>query len=145
MFSPCLYASDLKKVAAPCDSASYPMCEQDPRNHSVAYVPKQLKTVTPIGIAKDGRVIYGPFKPNGELWQPCDVDVCNGRYFNDYYGYVSTMFHPYFVGCFGPGNSPSISQSCSSNPRICKSSGASGLIYSSVMVLLSLATFLAAF
>jgi hypothetical protein len=64
-----------------------------------------MKTIIPIGLAKDGRVIYGPYKTNGNLWQPCDVDVCNGRIFaQDYYGYVATMFFPYMVGCWGPGS-----------------------------------------
>lgn len=67
-------------------------------------VPAQLQTKIPIGIAKDGRIIYGPFKSDGTLWQPCDVDVCNGVRDGNYYYYVATMFHPYLVGCFGPGN-----------------------------------------
>lgn len=32
----------------------------------------------PIGIAKDGHKIMSPFKADGTLWQPCDVDACNG-------------------------------------------------------------------
>ena len=35
-----------------------------------------------IGLAKDGRVIYGAAKSTSdttELYTPCDVDVCNGR------------------------------------------------------------------
>ena len=86
-----------------------------------------MKTMLPIGLAKDGRIIYGPFKLDGTLWQPCDVDVCNGVRSGDNYFYVATMFHPYFVGCFGPSNSAmGLSASCSSNPRLCIS-GASSL------------------
>ncbi len=77
MFSPCIYSNELKNVAALCSSD--PLCNSDPRKHSIAYVPEHLQTKLPIGLAKDGRVIYGPFRADGTLWQPCDVDICNGR------------------------------------------------------------------
>jgi hypothetical protein len=141
MFSPCIYESPLKSHARPCSSPDYPLCGQDVRNHSLAYVPKQLQTVSPIGIAKDGKIIYGPFKADGTIWQPCDVDVCNGRYFGRHYGYVSTMFHPYFVGCWGPGNSPSLSASCSTNARQCHTSSGSLLINSLLAVVSMIALF----
>lgn len=57
-----------------------------------------------IGIAKDGHLIYGPFKSDGSLWQPCDVDICNGVIEGTSYNYVATLFFPYTVGCWGPGN-----------------------------------------
>ena len=31
-----------------------------------------------IGLAKDGRVIYGPNKSSGVPYEPCDIDACNG-------------------------------------------------------------------
>ena len=70
-----------------------------------------------MGIAKDGRPIYTPFYDNGKTYDSCDVDVCNGMDIGGSYAYVSTLFHPYFVGCYGAGNSPNLMQSCSSNPR----------------------------
>ncbi len=70
----------------------------------------------PIGIARDGRVIYGPYKSNGFLWQPCDVDICNGRKEGNVYFYVASMFYPYFVGCWGPGSSgETFRAQCTSN------------------------------
>jgi hypothetical protein len=143
MFSPCIYETSLKTVAAPCSSDLYPGCSADVRSHSVAYIPRQLQTITPVGVAKDGRVIYGPYKADGTLWQPCDVDVCNGRMFGNYYGYVATMFHPYFVGCWGPGNSVAVSASCSANARFCNA--ASGLFYNAIFAVLALAAFIGAF
>ena len=122
MFSPCIYDNALRTVAAPCTSNSYPLCSQDPRQHAIAYIPEQLQTKLPIGIAKDGRVIYGPYRTDGVLWQPCDVDVCNGRLESNTYYYVSTLFHPYFVGCWGPGNKAPYRAECSSNTRICTGS-----------------------
>lgn len=142
MFSPCIYDVGIKQTASPCNSAEFPGCQKDVREHALSYIPAQLQTKLPVGIAKDGRIIYGPFKTDGTLWQPCDVDVCNGRRDGNYYYYVSTMFHPYFVGCWGPGNSPSVSQSCSSNPRVC--SGASGLL-STVFAFVALAAMVFSF
>lgn len=82
-------------------------------------------TKMPVGIAKDGRIIYGPFKSDGTLWQPCDVDVCNGVRESTNYFYVATMFHPYLVGCFGPGNQAlNIQASCSANARYCSTTSA---------------------
>ena len=41
-----------------------------------------LRRLIPIGIARDGHLIYGPYNNEGDLWRPCDVDVCNGRIIN---------------------------------------------------------------
>ena len=39
---------------------------------------------------------------------------------NGGYAYVSTLHHPYIMGCFGPGNKvENLSQECSANPREC--------------------------
>ena len=94
-------------------------CNTDVKSYAVSFIPRQLRTITPIGLAKDGRVIYGPYKQDGTLWQPCDVDICNGRMFGSYYGYVATTFHPYFVGCWGPGTDNILSAGCSANSGKC--------------------------
>ncbi len=125
MFSPCIYTNALKTVSAPCSSDTYPLCGRDPRLHAISYIPEQLQTKLPIGLAKDGRVIFGPYKSDGTLWQPCDVDVCNGRREGRNYYYVSTLFHPYFVGCWGPGSTAVYRAECSSNTRVCGASGSS--------------------
>ena len=79
----------------------------------------------PIAIAKDGHIIWGMYNSNGALWGDCDVDVCNGATIDGYYGYAATSFHPYIVGCWGPGNYPTVSQLCSDNARYCSSSSSS--------------------
>lgn len=66
------------------------------------------ETLYPIGLAKDGHIIYGPYTSAGTLVADCDVDVCNGAWINGVYGYYATPFHPYFVGCFGPGTNTTI-------------------------------------
>ena len=76
-----------------------------------------------VGLAKDGHIIWGPYKKSGssyKLIDPCDVDVCNGMEVDGQYGYASTLFHPYLVGCWGPGSSPiRLGQQCSAKPRFC--------------------------
>ena len=75
---------------------------------------------TVIGIAKDGRPILSPFKDGGKLYSDCEVDVCNGITVDGKYMYATTIFHPYVMGCFGPGgDSPKLYQECSANPRLC--------------------------
>lgn len=143
MFSPCIYDVPVKSVSAPC-SASEP-CAEDVRRYALAQVPAQFQTKLPIGLAKDGRVIYGPFKSDGTLWQPCEVDVCNGVMEGSNYFYVATMFFPYTVGCFGPGNPAySFTPSCSANPRCC-TSGAISMVSSAVVALLAVAAAILAF
>ena len=80
-----------------------------------------LRTLIPVGVARDGHLIYGPYQKNGMLWQPCDVDVCNGRIINGQYAYVMTTFHPYTIGCWGPGQQHSqFEPSCTNNSGICR-------------------------
>jgi hypothetical protein len=71
------------------------------------------------GIVKDGRPVYTPMHGGDQVYDDCDVDVCNGVTINGHYSYVTTLFHPYIVGCYGPGTSPNIAQECSANPRSC--------------------------
>jgi hypothetical protein len=72
-----------------------------------------------VGLAKDGRPIFNPYYDNGKSYNDCEVDVCNGHWVGDDYFYVSTFFHPWVIGCYGPGNYPELSQSCSGKPRQC--------------------------
>lgn len=52
-------------------------------------------------------------------YNDCDVDVCNGMKIGGHYAYVATFFHPYIMGCYGPGDSPNLYHQCSANPRKC--------------------------
>lgn len=63
---------------------------------------------TTIGIAKDGRPILSPYRNNGQLYDPCEVDICNGVEVDGHYMYATTTFHPYVMGCYGKGNSPAL-------------------------------------
>jgi len=60
-----------------------------------------------VGLAKDGHVIYGPYNDDGELWACEETDMCNGFLLADgSYGYASTGYFPYTVGCWGPAPGP---------------------------------------
>jgi len=73
---------------------------------------------TAIGIGKDGRIIWSPYYLDEESdefkeYGACEVDICNGLKMNfrnnsggdqDYYMYVATRYHPYTLGCYGPGS-----------------------------------------
>jgi hypothetical protein len=76
-------------------------CWDDPP----AYLTDQFpRTLTPLGLAKDGHIVWGPYDKDGNLFERCDVDVCNGLWLDGYYSYVATSFAPYLPGCFGPGS-----------------------------------------
>eukprot|EP00347_Sterkiella_histriomuscorum_P015726 403355911 len=122
MHSPCIYpGSPLAQKILPCLDEYAANCSSNPTDYVFKYTPMEQYGIRPIGIARDGRPIYGPYKQDGSLWQPCEVDICNGRYvMRNYYAYQLTMFFPYTIGCWGPGyaaNSRIVS--CSTNPRIC--------------------------
>lgn len=56
----------------------------------------------PLGIARDGHIIVGPYNEEGELWGCDDIDVCNGAWLSDNsYAYALTTTFPYGVGCWG--------------------------------------------
>ncbi len=77
-----------------------------------------------VGIAKDGHLIYGPYKEDGSFWGCADHDVCNGAFIDGNYAYVSTKTFPYILGCFGPGPQQTFDVTCSTNS--CPSSDDSG-------------------
>ena len=119
-FSPCLYDIP-QRIEGQYLCSMNESCALDPRIYALSLIPEELRVFQPIGLARDGRIIYSPFKPDGTgIWQPCEVDVCNGVKFGDYYAYVTTFFFPYVVGCWGPGSlSIDLEASCSTNSRFC--------------------------
>lgn len=84
-------------------------CYKNPLTYNTVGYPSsttlKYKGLDVIGIARDGHLILGPYKSEGKLWEPCDVDFCNGVLVGGNYYYASTMFHPYTIGCWGPGSS----------------------------------------
>jgi hypothetical protein len=72
--SPCIGSSTLSNFPKTCDDVS--ACKKD---HLTYALGKFSNTENkPIGIAKDGAIIWGPYDSNGDEWTDCDVDVCNG-------------------------------------------------------------------
>jgi hypothetical protein len=74
------------------------------------------QTMTVIGVARDGHVIYGPYLSSGTL-VTSGFDACNGMFYDSIgnYAYFATSTYPYLVGCFGPANYPSFGPNCTSN------------------------------
>lgn len=79
--------------------------------------------LTVFGLAKDGHIIWGPYDDNGDLFDACDLDYCNGATIDGVYGYAATAYHPYLPSCYGPATSRgSYQQECTSNAPYCSSS-----------------------
>lgn len=113
--SPCI-VDDSYSVGKTCNEVDE--CSEDFLGY--AYTPFQSLGQYPVGLSKDGRIIWGPYKDDGTLYDACDVDICNGMEIDGRYGYISTMWHPYILGCFGPGNQiDTIIQECTINPPTC--------------------------
>lgn len=90
-------------------------CASDVASYSLTLF-ESAKTLTVIGIAKDGHVIYGPYLSDGSL-VTSGFDICNGMFYDDAgnYAYFVTTKYPYITGCFGPGNYPSFGPTCTTN------------------------------
>lgn len=102
MMSPCILAPDTYgRNVSPCTDST--TCGTDKVGWALGGY-ANYTSLTPIGIAKDGHVIWGPYKDDGTVWADCDVDMCGGAVIEGSYGYATTIFHPYFVGCWGRGN-----------------------------------------
>ncbi|CAF0835414.1 unnamed protein product [Didymodactylos carnosus] len=107
------YATSSTKVL-PC--ASVPLCKSSIATYSINSF-SNYKTLTVIGIAKDGHIIYGPYLSSGRQVKS-GFDVCNGMFYDSIgnYAYFVTQTYPYITGCFGPSNYPSVRPSCTKNP-----------------------------
>jgi hypothetical protein len=91
-------------------------CKNNISYYSLTTFPSSAKTLTVVGIAKDGHVIYGPYTSAGQILTS-GFDICNGMFYDSIgnYAYFSTIQFPYITGCFGPGNYPSVGPNCTSN------------------------------
>jgi len=75
---PCVANSTLYK-AGNTICTNITACASDPRTYSEnIFTAAGKNNLQPIGIGKDGFIIYGPYDSNGNLWDDCAVDVCNG-------------------------------------------------------------------
>ncbi|CDW71858.1 UNKNOWN [Stylonychia lemnae] len=73
IFTPCMFKMNIDRRVSQCSQIKN--CSDNATNYIVSNTDIGLKTIAPIGIARDGRVIYGPYRWDGNLWQPCDVDA----------------------------------------------------------------------
>ena len=104
-YSPCIL-NNLRKVDLDyLKCKDIPECFVSPMQYAIAGTDDDNIDLDIMGIAKDGHIIISPFKnSDGDLWQPCDVDACNGLTIDDQYYYAMTVFYPYSLGCFGPAS-----------------------------------------
>ena len=89
----------------PCEAD--PDCEESLLEHVLDLIPTTESV--PLALAKDGHVIMSPYNSEGVLRESCDVDICNGYQEQGEYYYSFTTFHPYILGCYGPGSNVTIS------------------------------------
>ncbi|CDW91700.1 UNKNOWN [Stylonychia lemnae] len=114
-------------------------CRIAPLDYHINQFVPQIRKKYPIGIAKDGNIIYGPYDASGQLWDQSTLDVCNGIFVDKQYAYVATPNFPYLVGCWGPGSVKKVSPQCTRNY---KSSTIYLKLLSSELILLIMAIFL---
>lgn len=115
--SPCLFGTTIKTTQKTWCSED-PACKFDNLLQNIDL----SKAPEPIGVAKDGHIIYGPYKDaSGNLYKDCDVDMCSGIRLGTGYAYIASTKFSYIAGCWGPSNSPSFYPTCSANRRQCDS------------------------
>jgi len=116
-----VYASGTKTwcVSTTADASTGPI------SNAAKYIPASfvaagMNTATPIGLSRDGHIIYGPYDASGALFT--QVDACGGVFdTKGNYVYVGQVTSPYIQGCFGPvdwtGSSSGKTPECSTNAR----------------------------
>jgi hypothetical protein len=95
-----------------------PTCRESLANYSASMFTRGYHKLTPIGVSKDGHVVYGPYTSDGGR-VTSGFDICNGMFFDSIgnYGYFATNTFPYIIGCFGPSNYPDkLVPNCTTNP-----------------------------
>ena len=95
--------------------ASVPACSSNISQYSITSF-SNYATLTIIGIARDGHIIFGPYVASGTE-VTSGTDICNGMFYDSIgnYAYFATRKYPYLTGCYGPGNYPNVSVNCSIN------------------------------
>jgi hypothetical protein len=98
---------------SPCQGT--PACYSNISSYAMSGF-SNYQTMTVIGVAKDGHVVYGPYLSSNNR-VTSGFDVCNGMFYDSIgnYAYFATSTYPYLVGCFGPGNYPSFGPNCTTN------------------------------
>jgi len=84
---------------------------------TTAFQAAGYNTATPLGISRDGHIIYGPYDNTGKIYT--SVDACGGTFDSGgNYVYVGQTTFPYIQGCFGPVKvTGTATPACSTNAR----------------------------
>jgi len=67
-YSPCITETAMKYNLAVKECSDNSACDLNPLSYASAMVSSTNRTLQKIGIAKDGYIIYGPYKADGTLW-----------------------------------------------------------------------------
>jgi hypothetical protein len=65
-YSPCVFAISLRNTAMLCSDS--PACSKNITKYALDNTPTLSRGLLPVGIARDGKVIYGPYKTGQTLW-----------------------------------------------------------------------------
>jgi hypothetical protein len=115
IMSPCLFNIDADYTDEICNS-NFTECYDDIAAWALQGY-SDYKTLTVIGISKDGHPFFGPYDSDGNVWNCSALDMCNGiTETNGSYAYYATSTSPYTPGCWGPAVTPTpYIESCSTN------------------------------
>jgi len=72
MLPPCLINAAGMQSTQMCEKVDD--CKSDLRTYALSAYTAKAKTLTVIGIAKDGHLIVGPYNSNGELFDCMQLD-----------------------------------------------------------------------
>lgn len=67
-FSPCMLNTNIKASATGQACSVLNKCKTRQQDYALEQIPSHMRKATPIGIARDGHLIYGPFKSSDEVW-----------------------------------------------------------------------------
>jgi hypothetical protein len=114
IMSPCLFNTDWQYSTDIC--ATITACASDLASYVLTGY-SNVKSLTVIGVSKDGHPLFGPYTAEGEQRSCGTLDTCNGiTQTNGSYAYYATETFPYGVACYGPGTNPyPYTAECSTN------------------------------
>ena len=82
--SGCLTTTSSSDVPELCKDQDNDLCLRQPVTYGTdQYSESDYAYAKPVGLAKDGHIIVGPYNSDGELWSCSDHDICNGVFLDD--------------------------------------------------------------
>lgn len=105
------------------------------KGYALSYYTNYAKTLTVLGMAKDGHIIVGPYDNDGNEYSCKNLDACWGTYLSDgSYAYIFNEKFPYGVNCFGAGGYNTYEATCSTNTCSSTSSSISEFLKANIFL-----------